>query len=538
MLWRVTLGAGFVLLFLCASAFADGSHPTSKLGKIKFSTSGSEQLQPYFLRGVAALHSFWYEEALKSFRKGTQLDPDFIMGYWGEAMAHNHVLWEEQNTEAAREVLAKIKDVTKVSDRERAYVDAAGVLYGDGDKQLRDRAYATAMKKIYRDYPEDLEAACFYALSLLGVGRNSEDKLRLQIQAGEIALDVFRKNSDHPCAAHYAIHAFDHPDLAVRALPAALRYAQIAPDSHHAQHMPAHIFVQLGMWPEATAANEAAWRHSVNWVDREGLSMGRRDYHSLQWLHYVYLQQGRYQEADQVFHLKLKDLIETAEKGHSPDAKTDRRVAKYLERMIAASVFEKGRWDWVATFKEPPAWKPKSYARAVLSFVRGFSAARQGQEDSARYLDDLKTIRQKRFSKNYFNRPEQLSVWELEIQGEIQVSNNNFAEAITLAKKAIAIEEKLSAPSGPPRILKPAYEWLGEIFLRADRPKEAAQQFTLSLLRHPNRARSFLGAARAAARPGDRQGAIQRYSQFLVLWEHADKGLPELREARNYLEQK
>ena len=254
MLWRVTLIIGFLFLWICTSLFADGSHPTPKLGKIEFPTSGSKEAQTYFLRGVAALHSFWYEEALKAFRHATQLDPDFIMGYWGQAMAYNHVLWENQDTKAAQEVLAKAQDTTRVTPRERKFLDAVKLLYGKGDKQSRDEAYANSMGQVHLDYPEDLEAACFYALSLLGLARNSKNKRRLQIQAGEIGLKVFRKNPNHPCAAHYTIHAFDHPSLAIRALPAARRYAQIAPDSHHAQHMPAHIFLQLGMWPEAASA--------------------------------------------------------------------------------------------------------------------------------------------------------------------------------------------------------------------------------------------------------------------------------------------
>ncbi|MDA2912136.1 hypothetical protein MYX04_14550, partial [Nitrospiraceae bacterium AH_259_D15_M11_P09] len=190
----------------------------SKLGEVEFPTSGSEQAQQHFLRGLAALHSFWYEEALEAFRKSTTVDPRFMMGYWGEAMAHNHPLWREQDTEAARMALAKIRDSNKVTPREHAYLSAVKVLYGEGDKPTRDKAYSSALENISRDYPVDLEAACFYALSLLGLARQSDDAYRLQIQAGAITLDIFRKNPDHPCAAHYTIHAFDHPDLAILAL--------------------------------------------------------------------------------------------------------------------------------------------------------------------------------------------------------------------------------------------------------------------------------------------------------------------------------
>ncbi len=526
---------GFIVLFMFAAVFADASSLPSKLGKIEFPTSGSKEVQRHFLRGVAALHSFWYEEALKAFRQSTKVDPNFVMGYWGEAMAHNRTLHEQQDAQAAKEALAKVKDITKVTARERAYLDAVKLLYGKGDKRSRDEAYSNAMEKVHRDYPEDLEAACFYALSLLGVARNSDNKFRLQVQAGAIAMDVFRQNPDHPCAAHYTIHAFDHPDLAIRALPAARRYAQIAPASHHAQHMPAHIFVQLGMWPEAAASNEAGWRNSVAWVEREHLSKGQRDYHSLQWLHYVYLQQGRYEKADEVFQLKLKDMIEVSIDAQAQDSKIIRRVGRYYERMAGASVFERERWELAATLKEPPGWEPKSYAQAVLTFVRGFAAARLGLPEANQHLANLKAIRSKGFARNYFKRPEHLEIWGLEIQAAIQASNQNYEKAIALMKKATAIEQKLSAPSGPPRIIKPTYELFGEIFLRAGKSKEAAQQFATSLLRHPNRARSLLGAARAAADNGDREEAVERYSKLLAVWTQADPTLPELREARRYL---
>ncbi|MFQ5451866.1 MAG: hypothetical protein ACE5E9_14670 [Nitrospinaceae bacterium] len=528
---------GFLVFLALVPVYALAeSPPQTKLGKIDFPTSGSGEAERYFLRGVAALHSFWYEEALTAFRQSTQADPNFVMGYWGEAMAHNHPLWEQQDVPAAREALANIKDMTQTTARERAYVGAVRLLYGEGNKRSRDEAYSRAMEKVHRGYPEDLEAACFYSLSLLGMSRDSDNPFRLRVRAGAIAMDVFRRNPDHPCAAHYTIHAFDHPDLAILALPAARRYARIAPASHHAQHMPAHIFLQLGMWPEAAASNKAGWESSVDWVEREHLSKGQRGYHSLQWLHYVYLQQGRYEKAGEVFRLKLKDMMEAGSGSRAKDSATSRRVGKYYERMAGASVFERERWELAETLKEPPGWKPNSYSRAVLIFVRGFAAAMRGRPDAGRHLASLNAIRAGGIDENYFKRPERLDIWGLEIQAAIRASNKNYEEAIALMKKATAIEEKLPAPSGPPRIIKPTFELYGEILLRAGKPREAARQFAISLLRHPNRARSLLGAARAAAESGDREGAIGRYAKFLAVWAQADPDLPELSEARSYIE--
>jgi tetratricopeptide (TPR) repeat protein len=282
----------------------------SQLGRVEFPTSGSKEAQAHFLRGLAALHSFWYEEALEAFRESTKVDPDFAMGYWGEAMTYNHPLWSEQDITAARQVLAKIKETPKLTDRERAYLAAVRLLFGEGDKPARDAAYSAAMEKVYLAYPDDLDAAAFYSLSLLGMAGGAKG-YRLQAKAGAIALDVYQKNPNHPGAAHYIIHAFDDPDHAILALPAARRYASIAPEAHHARHMPSHIFLQLGMWPEAAASNEAAWESSDAWMKRKNLSPSVRDYHSLHWLLYVYLQQGRYDDAEKLLNLMKKVMSES-----------------------------------------------------------------------------------------------------------------------------------------------------------------------------------------------------------------------------------
>ncbi|CAN5853484.1 hypothetical protein BH20PSE1_BH20PSE1_12500 [soil metagenome] len=196
-----------------------------------------------------------------------------MMGYWGEAMAHDHPIWgDPQETEAARKVIAKIRITPGLTQRERAYIDAAKLLYGEGDRQARDQAYAEAMKRIYREYPDDLEAAGFYSLALLGsVEPQEPGVLQTRMRAAGIAMEVYRKEPNHPGAAHYILHAFDDPNHAILALPAAKRYAEIAPDSPHALYMPSHIFLQLGMWEEAAKSNEASWAASKKWVEQNNL---------------------------------------------------------------------------------------------------------------------------------------------------------------------------------------------------------------------------------------------------------------------------
>jgi len=193
------------MAMLAASSTAQqpASVQLDKLGTVDFPTSGSAQAQAHFLRGVAALHSFWYEVAIEEFRKSTKIEPDFVMGYWGEAMAHNHPIWgDPQETEAARKVLANIRDTSKLTPRERAYVQAVQVLYGDGEKPARDRVYSAAMEKIYRDFPDDVEAALFYALSLMGtVSPEDPAGVQTRLRAGAIASEVYKKHPNHPGAA-------------------------------------------------------------------------------------------------------------------------------------------------------------------------------------------------------------------------------------------------------------------------------------------------------------------------------------------------
>ena len=515
----------------------------SQLGRVEFPTSGSPKAQQHFIRGLAALHSFWYEEAIEAFRESTKVDPDFAMGYWGEAMAYNHPLWSEQDIATARQVLAKIKETPKLTERERAYIAAVRLLYGEGDKHARDVAYSAAMEKIYRAYPEDLDAAAFYALSLLGIG--GEKGYRLQAKAGAIALDVYQKNPNHPGAAHYIIHAFDDPDHAILALPAARRYASIAPEAHHARHMPAHIFLQLGMWPEAAASNEAAWESSDAWMKRKNLSVSVRDYHSLHWLLYVYLQQGRYNDAEKLLNLMKKVMSESTYDNKLRPGYYENNYAN----MAAAFVVETERWNLAnELFPDKPAstseqatmsgshgshnampasgatYRMSSASVTLPFFVRGLAAAISGSatEPSIAGLQDTRASGE---------------LFALEI-GALKASmTKDHGRAIELMKQATAIEEAMSPPSGPPGLIKPSQELFGEILLRADKPREAAEQFKIALQRQPNRARSLLGAARAAAQTGNQSGASNFYTALLDQWKQADANLLELREARDYLKQ-
>jgi hypothetical protein len=517
---------------------------------LAFPTSArSAKAQAHFLQGVTALHSFSYDLALEEFRKSTQIEPDFMMGYWGEAMAYNHSLWGQQDTEAARKVLAKIDDAPKPTPKERAYLQAVRMLYGEGDKRTRDKAYATAMEKLYREYPNDLEAASFYALALLGSVRADDPAaLRSRMRAGAIALEVARKKPDHPGATHYILHAFDDPDHAILALPAARRYPEIAPGAPHALHMPAHILLQLGMWSEAASTQEKQWAQQKN------LPIGKRDYHSLYWLFYVYLQQGRYNEAEALLTQMQQSLAE--------GPKEDKEFMGYgtfiASSMAAAFAVETARWDRAASRIDllqtdtesfinsiagsaGPYQGLAQYVQALWLFTRGMAAARNDSPDSRKSIDELQAMEQRAGAGELpgFGLPltKILKIQRLEIVAVADSAKGQLEEAIENLEKATDLETSLPPPPGPPPLIKPSHELFGEILLRADRPGEAEKQFKIALLRQTGRARSLLGAARATGRLGESEKAAGIYTQFLHQWRQGDPNLPELQEARNYLRQ-
>lgn len=554
-----------IVLALCVSlSFATAAFAQkSALGQIDFPTSGAKAAQAHFLRGVAALHSFWYEEALEAFQAATKVDPDFMLGYWGEAMAHNHPLWNEQDTEAARKVIAKLRDTGKLTPRETAYLNAVRSLYGEGDRHARNLAYAAAMEKVYKAHPDDLEAASFYALALLGAVRPTDKGYRLQMQAGAIALGVYEKNPNHPGAAHYIIHAFDDPEHAILALPAARRYAEIAPDAHHARHMPSHIFIQLGMWPEAAASNESSWAASDAWVKRKKYSIDKRDYHSLSWLEYVYLQQGRTREAEAQLAVMEKSIADLGS------------MIRGYPYMAAAFIAETERWDLIEKHFGAPTAKsasisqkeagadschvaaaknatasvvpvalttqtsrPPFFKRLYGAYLRGLAAAAsQNPADAEKYVSELSELRgEYEKTPNYFS-PEFIEIMGLEVGALARANAGKFEEAVELLRRATTLEESMRPPSGPPEMIKPSHELFGDVLLRAGRPQEAAAQFKTALLRQPNRPRSLLGLARAAAKNGEPKLAAQTYADYLRTQERADARAAELAEARDYLKQ-
>ncbi|MGH9465481.1 MAG: hypothetical protein ACRD0X_07515, partial [Thermoanaerobaculia bacterium] len=273
-----------------------------ELGRLDFPNSGATAAQEAFATGVLLLHSFEYDDAAAAFREAQAIDPGFALAYWGEAMTENHAIWVEQDLDGGRAALGKLaasseeRRAKAPTERERGYLEAVEALYGEGTKEARDRAYAAAMERLAAAYPEDLEARAFHALAILGTAQGARD-FATYMRAAAVAEEVFAANPQHPGAAHYLIHAYDDPIHAPLGLRAARVYAAIAPAATHAQHMISHIFLALGDWTGNVAANEKALAVSEERLRRLGLPQHDRSHHSLAWLAYGYLQQGRWAAA-------------------------------------------------------------------------------------------------------------------------------------------------------------------------------------------------------------------------------------------------
>jgi hypothetical protein len=270
---------------------------SAQLGALDFPITGGAACRKRFTEGMLALHSFMYDRAHTAFQEAVKADPACKLARWGDAMAYSHPVWGEEDAAAARAQLAAVGDETTLKPKERAFIATARTLFGEGELKPRLAAWLDATARMHSQFPGDDEVALEHALALIANSERLSDLGRL-MQAAAIGMDVLRRRPNHPGAAHYVIHACDLPDHAILALPAAERYAKIAPAASHALHMPSHIFVQLGMWDRVARSNEAAWAASQK--DARGLSVDKLDWHSYAWLSAAYLELGQHKRAAQL----------------------------------------------------------------------------------------------------------------------------------------------------------------------------------------------------------------------------------------------
>jgi tetratricopeptide (TPR) repeat protein len=527
------LAAAFIIASLSLNA-----QQREPLGKISFPNSGAEAAQGDFMRGVRWLHSFGYEDAIDAFRAAQQKDPAFALAYWGEAMSFNQPLWFSEEPEQGRAALLKLGATPQAraakagTPREQLYVAAVETLYGPGSKQARDTAYAEAMAALAAKFPQDDEAQAFYALAMLATLPRGDQSVPLREKAGAIAEAIFKRNPLHPGAAHYILHAYDHGALAARALAAARAYATIAPAASHALHMPAHTFLQLGMWDDAAAADQASWEASIQWAAARRLPASARDYHSLTWLHYEWTQQGRFTKAREAVTWIEQAMSVASQAGqpgghHYADSEIGRGSGPMALRndrgsMRARAVIESEQWDDMKG--------QTSFDNIDELFALGLSAARLG--DTKRLFAAVGEFEKIVKSPPDAALVEQSTVMLHQLGALLMLSQGQAQEAYAAMDRAAAAQAKMPRPIGRPFPPKGADELYAELLLRAGRPKEALLWFERALARTPNRSRAVLGLARAAAKVGDTPKSRAAYKQFLVNWRLADPGRPEVKEAQ------
>jgi tetratricopeptide (TPR) repeat protein len=525
---------------------------TTQMGALSFPVTGNAGCKKHFTDGMLALHSFMYERARGQFQDAAKADPKCAMARWGEAMTYNHPLWGEEDPAAARKALAEVRDEAGLTAREKDFLAAARVLSAEGDPKSRLRGWLAATEKMHKDFPADDEVALEHALALIGNSERLSDQRKL-MQAAAIGLDVLQRKPTHPGAAHYVIHAFDTPDHAILALPAAERYAKIAPAASHALHMPSHIFVQLGMWDRVARSNETAWAASQ--ADSKGKPIDKYDWHTYSWLAAAYLEQGQVKRAGQ-----LLDELSAKLRGEDnadprfayglilhfylTDANAWTRLDELVKPIAAPLPLEAGEATGSLGCAQhaPGGASQTRFPIGLLSLemsrgLRAEAAMQRGDEAAVRVeLKAAEPVRgamqawEKMFSAQFLERRKTNDEALLAVaRANHERTDAGWTRAADALKKLVALGDPYA--NGPP-FDPPAEQRLGELYLAAGKPKDALAAFDASLQRHPRLSHSLLGAARAAAAAGQPELARARYRELAALWKDADADLPALEEVR------
>ena len=471
----------------------------AQLGRVTFPISCSPAVQPRFERAVALLHSFWYEEAGRAFREIAQDDSTCAMARWGEAMSLLHPLWTPPppaDGDAGLRAATLAVRLSRKGSRERAYADAIAAYYADFatvEHKSRLLAYEQAMMALTRRYPRDEEARIFYALALIANGQNdpSDTTLSRQRRAGRLLQPLFRRYPRHPGLAHYLIHAYDYPALALRGVQAAGRYAGIAPAVPHAQHMPSHIYVRVGRWDDAIASNLRSRESALAFERQQGTNaMWDQRAHALDYLAYAYLQERRDSEA-----LAVVDEIDRTNAVFPAGLIGDYALAAIPARYV----LERDGWAAAETLtvRPAPGWRA---TEAITYYARAIGAARSGQGGNARVaIDSLAAIEaglaDAGGGQTYWSG--QVGIQRMAASAWLTFLDGDTTAALSQARAAADLEDVTPKHPVTPGAVLPARELYGDLLIEAKHPDEARRAYAASLALQPGRARSLAGEALA-----------------------------------------
>jgi hypothetical protein len=534
--WLVSVVAVLLVLGAAHSASAQNDAHTLMEGRgrdVSFPISCGADIQPRFDAALAALHSFWYGQALKEFSAIADAKPDCAMAYWGIAMSVWNQIWAPPtpaNLKKGSDAIARALALDAKTPRERDYIEALAAFYTDYDKldhRARATAYMGKMEQVAQRYGDDREARIFYALSLLATADGLDKTYKNQLKAGEILEQVFAEKSQHPGPSHYIIHAYDYPALVDRALAAAQNYAVCVTVVPHAIHMPSHTYVLLGRWKDTITANNSA---EVAEADR-GTPEDR--IHALDYLVYAHLQLAQDGKAKEALDLAVKIEDDLIARKHDSGLRARPFGVAAMEARWALE-----RLDWTRAANLPLRPSRYPYAESVPHFARAVGLARSGRpEHASADLERLTTL-QKALAgeKNLY--------WARQVSIQLKVANawidralDRNADAVALMQEAAKAEETSETHDtlSPGPIGMTAHEALGLLLLELGRPSEAFEAFEASLRGSKNRLRSYAGAAAAAAAVGNTSVARTYYTKLLELADGSDGTRPELAQAKAYL---
>jgi hypothetical protein len=506
--------------------------------EVDFATSCGPAVQGMFKHAVWTLHSFWYPEALKDFTAVTEAEPGCAIGYWGIAMSHWYPLWYPPSPAALKagsEAVAKAMAASTKTEREKDYIAAISAFYGDSDTldhRTRAVAYEKAMQHVYQRYPQDREAAVFYALALNATALPTDQTFANKRKAAEILNKIWKEEPNHPGVVHYLIHSNDSAQFAQAGLDAAICYAKIAPDVPHALHMPSHIFTRLGMWQQSIDSNRAANAAALAYV-RKSLGPDGFDgetVHTMDYLEYAYLQTAQDGPAKAVI-----DELVSFHQSAGANLPTAYAVAAIPVRFA----LERRDWQAAASLSEAAIGFPLErfpWAEAMVSFGRALGEARTGNiTDAEAEIAKLQSLEDKLSAAKDTYWANQVEVQRLGGAGILAHVQGDDKKAVELVRAAADLEATMDKHPATPSPVLPARELLADLLLELNQPDAALTEYQAVLRTDPNRFRSILGTARAAKQSGDAAAAHYAYQKLVALSKSAASARPELAEAKAYL---